>query len=467
MKERVSLRSDRLFPEFASGGAFWFLTGLVVTVFLSLGVTFSPLWAVAPIALAVLGVMLFAPIPVGTFLLILLRTLSDSAVFSASLSSVLNIGIAGLAVLMVIVQMLGPSRHIRLGRFSILLLVGLFVFTVVGISSFGPNGDMLSDSLRLISVVSIVALATMVVRRYSSKLLCLLLLWASVPAALLTVFGFITHNALFYSSSTGRAFGSFPHPVAAAGYFSILAIVALFALLQYRQRISLVLFGVFALAALGTSSLGGLVTLAVGIGVLLILLGARTRGRNAVVVGVALIATVGLVVAGQSVVERIVGLTDTDLFAEVGQSGATNSTTWRFRNWLALLQFWQERPVLGWGYGATTTQIRPLGELPHSGPVKLLVETGTIGFAAAIIAVIGLVIVAMRKLRTADRNLAALQLAVLSAAMTNSLTSNTLTYIPMLIAIGVAWAVGAGEQSSTTDRTNSLPVKAYARPRYK
>lgn len=453
---RISrFRVSEVYPELAAGGWAWALAGLGVTLALSMGVAYSPILATVPFALVALGVMFFAPIHVGLFLLILFRTLSDSALLPANASSLINVGIAGLALTMVLIQLTNKNGQTKPSAWAYGTLAGLFIFTLVGVASYGPQAEMLGDSLRLVSVIAITALAGIAVKRHSAERVGELHLWASAPAALLTAFGFVTHNSLFFSATTGRAFGTFAHPVAAAGYFSIVAIVSLFMLLEYRKRASLILFALFALAAVGTSSLGGLLTLAVGMGVLLLLMSRKTPGRTTVIVGVLSLGTLALVLVGQTVIDRIAGLSDTDLFAEVGQAGATNSTTWRFRNWLALLQYWQERPILGWGYGATTSHIRPLGELPHSGPVKLLVETGTVGFALAVIAIVILAVGATKRLRSSERNSAALQLAVLAAAVTNSLSSNTLTYIPMLIAIGVAWTVGNSRSDGSSPTFSS------------
>ena len=376
----------------------------------------------------------------GLFFLILARTLSDSTALPDSISSALNIALAALAVAVLVLQML--FRQARMGKIALWIVCGITVFSLVGIVRFGLNSELLGDSLRIVSIVSIGALAMSAAIAHGSRKVMNLLLAASVPAAILSVAGWISHSPYLYSSSTGRAFGTFPHPVAAAAFFSILALVALFAFFEYRTRWSLPLLGLFSLAVLGTASLGGLVTLAVGVAVLLLLLPSGTKSKWTAIWVLLLGGGVLLAVAGQSLLERISVLSDTSLLADLDGTGATNSTTWRFRNWLALLDYWHERPFFGWGFGSTSTIIRPLGELPHSGPIRLLVETGALGFALFATLFVVVVAISIRQRVSLSGTSGAFRLALLLAVFANALTSNTLGYIPMLIAVGVAWAAG-------------------------
>jgi O-antigen ligase len=376
----------------------------------------------------------------GLFVLILARTLSDSAAVPEAFGALLNTAIAGFALLMLIAQLLAGEA--RLGKFALWVIGGVLAFSFVGIFSFGINGDLLGDSLRIISIVSVGSLSVAAATTRGPKVLMGILLGASVPSALLAVVGWASHSPLLYSSATGRAFGTFPHPVAAAGYFSVLALVALYAYFEYRNRWSGPLLILFCVAVLGTASLGGLATLAAGTLALLLLLPNGTRAKWTAIWALVAGGGVLLAVAGQSLLERISVLRGTSLLAELDGTGATNSTTWRFRNWLALLDYWQERPFFGWGFGTTSTIIQPLGELPHSGPVRLLVETGTIGFLTFLGIFLAAMVVAIRQLFRSSGSSGAFRIALLIAAFTNALTSNTLGYIPMLMSIGVAWAVG-------------------------
>jgi len=397
----------------------------------------NPLVLIVIPALALLVVVLSGDDRWAIGLIFLLRTFSDTALLDDGGGFLVNVAISGLAVLL-----LGRYlflERIPMGRIAIATLVFVATFTLVGIGVNGVESSMLNDSLRIFSIVSIGSAAAAAVAKRGGRSIANVIILAAIPAAVLTFAGWVFQVPGFYSDVTGRGFGTLTHPVAAAAFFSIVAVLALYAALHYGMYWHLGSLGIFTLAVIATSSLGGLVTIAFGLVVLLVLLERRTRGRLAAFVFVALGGLVSLSFFGTTIFSRLDELGATNSADQ--SAGGENSLDWRFRNWEALLKFWEEQPVTGWGYGSTSDLIRPLGELPHSGPVQLLVETGVLGLVFAFGIVVAAVVVIVRMWRAGERNPAALRATVLGTILVNSLSANTLGYMPMLMAFSVVWAV--------------------------
>jgi O-antigen ligase len=132
---------------------------------------------------------------------------------------------------------------------------------------------------------------------------------------------------------------------------------------------------------------------------------------------------------------------------------STTSLGWRFHNWTVLLPQWESHPWFGIGLGNTVTGGVGLGELPHSEYVRYLVETGVIGVALLICAVVYL-IRRLRRLPPGEPHAAGtLGLAVLVGLLVNALTSNTLLYTPAAYAaiLLIFAALGEGSGRHTPD----------------
>ena len=421
--------------------------GLVVTAasaavvgissFFGAAVAANPLILIVVPALALLMLVLFGDDRWAIGLIFLIRTLSDTALLDEGRGFLVNVAISGLAVLLLGRYLI--LQRIPMGRIAIAILVFVGVFTLVGLGVYSVEASMLNDSLRIFSIVAIGSAAAAAVAKRGGRSITNVIILAAIPSAVLTFAGWVFQIPGLYSDVTGRGFGTLTHPVAAAAFFSIVAVLALYAALHHGIYWHLGSLGIVTLAVIATSSLGGLATIAFGLVVLLLLLDRGTRGRLGAFAFVALGGLVSLSFFGSTIFSRLDELGST---ATADQSaGGENSLDWRFRNWQALLKVWEQQPVVGWGYGSTSDLIRPLGELPHSGPVQLLVETGVLGLIFAFGIVVAAFVVIVRMWRAGERNPASLRLTVLGTILVNSLSSNTLGYMPMLMAFGVVWAV--------------------------
>jgi hypothetical protein len=125
-------------------------------------------------------------------------------------------------------------------------------------------------------------------------------------------------------------------------------------------------------------------------------------------------------------------------------SGSFDSSIgWRVLNWNLYIKQWQESPILGFGPGSTSAHFTPLGSIPHSAIVFLLVEYGLVGL---VIASFSFLVLVWQLRKTKQRDgldfYTSLPLGVYLAIL--SLTSNILTYTSALFL--AAFVLGIASQ---------------------
>src|SRR5690606_21127993 len=209
---------------------------------------------------------------------------------------------------------------------------------------------------------------------------------AALIPAILVVNEAVTHWQEMVGGGL-RPRGTMSHPNAAAILFGIAAPVAVWKFTHDGGgKRYLWAAGFFVFAVLLTRSLGGLAQTTVG----LLALGALQQGgsrlfRVGVFVAVAAIAYV--FIADPLGISRVSELESTTLQIQQGAQD-NNSFEWRLVNWSLFLDKWQESRLLGFGLGTTDEIIAPLGHLPHSDPIRFLVETGLLGMGLVIVGVL-------------------------------------------------------------------------------
>jgi O-antigen ligase len=426
------------------------------------------LTAVQPLVLVSIPAILFVLVilgrrPLQGFLLIFAaRTLSDSSLLPASVSTVVNVAVLAAVVLMLLLRRFGEP--VRLGPTALILLLLVTVGTAVGVLRYGLAPSIFSETLRAVGVIAIALLAGRVAREVAAVPFARGILGASVPALLAVVVGGVLQVPYFYSSSTGRAFGTFSHPLGAAGFMTLVALLSLFVLRERPSALARCTLGLAVIGTLFTMSLSGLLATAAALVVYAFVY--RVRIRVSWLVGGALLTGLALTLTttGQLLAARLISLQAPSL-AQATSASDTNSLEWRLRNWYRLLLIWRDDPLFGHGWGTTYELIQPLGKTPHSGPIRLLVEVGAVGLAVAVWLAWRAWASAVRQLSaaegTATRELAGLRLSALTAVVANSLAANTMSYIPMLLLFVTMWMLG--DSPSLDD--SSGPASSRGAPR--
>ena len=397
-----------------------------------LAVVVNPIVLVALIGAAALVWFATTSLPMATGALVLVRTLSDSRFIPETIGFGLNLLVALVAIAYALVLI--ERQRYRPGLALTSLTVIAIVWTLIALTTFGADPSILNELVRFFSIGGVAVLSSAAARQLGAILFARLLIFASIPAMLGVIFGQVTQLSSLYSSTTG-SFGTFSNKNIAAAFFAVLGIASLYFFLTTRQR----LFGIALAGAVLCSSLtisvGGLSAMAVGL--LWTIWTLRARMSAALRFGlVLLIPTVGFVILTQtSFANRIAELDDAGIrVARAGEQ--TTSLNWRLANWERLLELWRQRPIQGWGFGATSDILQPLGRQPHSEPVRILVEFGVVGFAAVLI--IALIVVARTSRLPMGRPLA---LGLLAVVTVNGLASNTMAYVSAMYLFVAFWQI--------------------------
>lgn len=357
---------------------------LFATVLLSVAVgaasAYSPLTLGIVVATAAVAVGAAAPPLMVVAAEVSLRNFSDplaaATVGGAGLNASAGLGLWIIAVAGIRIakgRATPPSRWV-LGAF------GLYVaWILVGIAHFGTDASLVREAVRAGSVVALYVVAVEARRASPTAwpLLATVVASGVVPAIIALATG-----GSFGEEESARATATFSHPNAAADLFATDLSIALTLALGYWPEYRRWCLGAAAILAgglLASGSIGGLAQGAAA-GLFVVLIGGFSTRVKFLALG-------GLVVVGLVFVTsplgagRLAELSTTTSFQEARAGLITNSLDWRFLNWSLLLDAWHQYPWLGWGAGATSSLLTPLGAPPHNDYVRLLVEMGVIGVA--------------------------------------------------------------------------------------
>ena len=389
-----------------------------------------------------IGVLAMVPVEVFLGVMLLARNVADTfADTYVPGGGALNIGalVGILAICVGCLRLIG-IRHIEGLGFGLLFLVLLFVWTLVGYANYGIDNSITREFIRTASIVVLGLVASVFVRRLADvdRVVAAVVLAALVPA-IIAIGQWVSSGDV-----TTRVAGTFAHPNAAAGVFGVALAIALWKLLQRWSPAYAGAAILFAVALLATRSLGGLAQIFVTLLVYSIL--TRRSGSRPMVTaiaGVAILAVFSLTPLGR---DRIEEVQTTRSFTAAVQGDQTNSLDWRFANWAKLLESWRDRPVLGHGSGTTATLVAPGLNIPHSDVIRLIVETGVLGFLLFGGAFIALLVGLYRRARApADTaSFAAAVLAIVAGLAVHGLVNNVSTQTATMYALAILLGAAVG-----------------------
>jgi O-antigen ligase len=227
--------------------------------------------------------------------------------------------------------------------------------------------------------------------------------------------------------------------------FALALTLALWSWLDTRDaRLYLPLVALFGTALVGTQSLGGVAqALSTFLAFALLTRRFRTRSMVAIASGLVFVVIFLLSPIGSQRLEELETTTPYSV-ASRGQAYTTNSLDWRFYNWAQEIRAWRDEPILGYGLGSTAAIISPGGSIPHSDFLRLLVETGVIGFVLFGGALIVLCHALYRRTRlpSYDGAYATLALSIVLGLLVHGLVNNastqTATMYSTAIVVGIA-----------------------------
>ncbi len=300
----------------------------------------------------------------------------------------LVIGIAGLRLLRV--------QRPRLVGAAFLVLFAFGAWSAVAYANFGNDPTVMRELVRLASVVALGLVVANLPLDTSPRTVALVVAGATVPSALLGLVQLVTRQT-FVDPNCGaefahvcqpidRVWGTFSHPNEASTIFALSLGIVVWAFLRYGPSTLLwMLAGLLSIVLLGTKSMGGIAQAIATLVVFALATPTRPGFQRRVQPAMVVLAAVALIVAFALTPigsDRIAELSSTASPAEASQGlqYTTNSIDWRFYNWAKLLEAWQEQPYLGYGSGTTNSLVLPGGNIPHNDFIRLLVETGMVGW---------------------------------------------------------------------------------------
>lgn len=315
---------------------------------------------------------------------LLIRTLSDTGASSGGSVLPSSIISAAIAVILIAAAVLPGQRPLpRRLVWMVMAAVGaITLWTVIGaIVAGGFRSGMLQESLRLVSVLAVVVSAYRIADENAASVSRIIGI-VVIPAACVLLIGVFLRVPQTLNGA-GRAVGTFSHANAAAAFMGVAALLCLALALRSKRKSWRIAAILTSLALAMTLSLGGILAWVVGVSVLF--LGNATISIGKKVIGALAAVTIGWIgffVTGIS--NRLAEFQDFDVQGALDSGRSGDSLGWRLINWSRLLEIWGENPLFGFGPGATSTYIQPLGAPPHSAPIQLLVEFGLVGLLFAI-----------------------------------------------------------------------------------
>jgi O-antigen ligase len=320
-------------------------------------------------------------VPSALFGFLFVRSISD-AFAAVPIVGAFNAGaLLGMLAIVLAVVRLATMPRPRGVAVAAVVMLGLIANLAVGMILFGFRMEIVEELIRSASILAVALIAANPRGEMTPSRLGTAVLLASVLPAILVV----GDGAMRWQELVAgyRPKGTLSHPNTAAMLFAMMLALALWKWFYDGRRVwHLVVAALMLLGVILTQSMGGLVQLGATVGTLGMF---QYRG-----VGVRLAAAAMLAILAVFFLLDPFGISRVDEItsaprASFADEAQASSWEWRLLNWGLLLEEWKKEPVFGYGLGATTDMVRPLNGpynngLPHSDYVRLLVETGVVGF---------------------------------------------------------------------------------------
>lgn len=346
------------------------------------------------------------------------------------------------ATAILVARLYEKTQAIRGIGFAALVIAAILYWFGIAVLRFGMDASLTRELLRSLSIVGVGLIAANSDRSITaSRMGTIVVLAALIPALLV-----IREAALNWTEMVGGDFrprGTMSHPNAAAILFGVAAPLALWKTLHDGGGVRyLWIAGVLVFATLLTRSMGGFAQLTVA----LLTFGALESGRSLYRAGLvaAVAALVVLLVFDPLGISRVSEFESVNLAVAEHSGESGNTLEWRLLNWFMYVREWQDVKLLGFGLGTSAEIVSPLHHLPHSDPVRFLVETGAVGVSFLLIGYAYTLrrLIALAR-RGRDTSIAVATLASLVGASTHSLaTHTTFNTAPMYVRVAlVAWVL--------------------------
>lgn len=397
---------------------------------------------------------------------------ADPIVAGLNAGAVVGLVLVVSAAAIIVARLYEGDGRVRGLGVTFVALAGILYWFGIAVLRYGMDPSLVREVVRTTSILAVGLIAANSDRSVNaSRMGTIVVLAAMIPAVL------VVNEALTnWQEMVGgglRPRGSMSHPNAAAILFGIGAPIAMWKFTHDRAGQRYLYAAVFLMAAVFlTRSMGGFAQLVVAMLVLGALQTGRPIFRVGVVVGIATL--IALFVFDPLGISRVSEFESTDLSV---QGSHDNSFEWRLYNWYLYLEEWEDARLLGHGLGSSEEIISPIGHLPHSDPIRFLVEIGVVGATLMVIAILAILGRLLRIARGGtNASFAIAALAALAGVGTHALVTHVSfnTAPAYVLAALLGWLltsqsteddedIGANEGSDDTGSTNDTEGHRTAR----
>jgi len=316
----------------------------------------------------------------GLFLLLLLRPCLDYFTQQTFSAAGLNLNFAGIFAILAIVFSLFVILN-NIGRVKRLPLFSAWLFFLAALSASLITsinlGTGITELLRLISTMLIFFVSYILIesKRDLANLIKTIIVSALIPS-LVAVYQYLTQTGLTvpFEGVYNRVFGTFAHPNLLAFYL-LLALALCFVILLTgdKKKISIVFYSGAALLFLITLFMTYTRSAWLGLLILVFMLGI-TRYRKFLLVAMILLSLSFISV--EQINTRLQSFTEKD---------PSSSIQWRLQLWSDSLDYFKQKPLLGYGVG-TSNEVIIQNRGPQAGSsdahndyLRIALDSGLLG----------------------------------------------------------------------------------------
>jgi len=274
----------------------------------------------------------------------------------------------------------------KISKFFGVWIIMLFISTVVSFSNFSEQALIsVRELIRIVTILmSFLIFYNLVKTKQDERLIKYFLFALPIPLVV-GIYQKVSYSGLKDPHlNITRIYGSFAHPNSFALFLVFFILLTIWFIQNYKRKLLwyiLLFLELFCL--IFTFSFSGYILLLVSFIGLFLKIRIKSSKKNFFFL--ILFVLILFVIQTKEFKTRYERIKLIDLSETLRERKVVDSFTWRIVNWMNLFDLWKEKPILGWGL-QTVEIINPwktekgVGYAAHNDFLRLLVETGLVGF---------------------------------------------------------------------------------------
>lgn len=277
-----------------------------------------------------------------------------------------------------------------IAKFFLIWLIVLAISSVVGIVNFGQSGLIsIRELTRIFTIFFCFILFYNITRSIKDEKIIRYFFLSLIVPLIIGFYQKISGEGLEIFGIT-RIRGSLVHANSYALYLTLFILLSYWMYFQTRKIFWHVIIFIQLISLVFTVSLSGLILFLLSI----IIISFKFPTKHKLVFYTSLILLILIAINTGEFKTRWERIMMIDLSETIKYRYTVDSFTWRIVNWMNLLEIWKEKSFLG--FGLDTIQIinpwktlEGIGYAAHNDYLKILVETGFLGFLTYLLFIVG------------------------------------------------------------------------------